>query len=100
LRGRTVREAIVVGLVGGAFYWGPLIDWLTVYLGPIPWLALGGVQTLFFAVGAVLIALAWRWVEPLWRGRWGSLLGLPALFASLIVLREAVTSVWPYGGFS
>lgn len=100
LRGRSVREAILVGLVGGACYWGLLIDWLTVYLGPIPWLALGGVQTLFFAVGAVLIALAWRWVDPLWRGTWGRLLGLPALLASLIVLREAVTSVWPYGGFS
>lgn len=100
LRGRTVGESILVGLVGGAFYWGLLIDWLTVYLGPIPWLALGGVQTLFFAVGAVVLTFAWRWIEPLWSGPWGRLIGLPAVLASLIVLREAVTAVWPYGGFS
>lgn len=100
LRGRTVGEAIGVGLVGGAFYWGPLIDWLTVYLGPIPWLALAGVQTLFFAAGAVLIALAWRWLEPLWRSTAARLFGIPAVLASLITLREAVTAVWPYGGFS
>src|SRR5690606_21984041 len=100
LRGRTVRQAIGVGLVGGAFYWGHLIDWLTVYLGPIPWIALAGVQTVFFAAGAVLIALAWRWLEPLWRSNAGRLIGIPAVLASLITLREAVTSVWPYGGFS
>src|SRR5690606_7918947 len=62
LHGRTVRESIWVGLVGGAFYWGPLIDWLTVYLGPVPWIALAGVMTLYFAAGAVLISLAWGWI--------------------------------------
>lgn len=100
LRGRTVRESIWVGLAGGAFYWGPLIDWLTVYLGPVPWIALAGVMTLYFAAGAVLISLAWGWIEPLWPGPGGQLLGMPAVLASLLTLREAVSSVWPYGGFS
>ncbi|HRN29387.1 MAG TPA: apolipoprotein N-acyltransferase [Terrimesophilobacter sp.] len=100
LRNRSLRDSIWVGLVGGAFYWGPLIDWLTVYLGPIPWLALAGVQTLFFTAGAVLLTLAWRWLELLWRGALGRVIGIPTVLASLLTLREAVTAVWPYGGFS
>lgn len=100
LRGRTTGQALLVGLVGGFVYWGVLIDWLTVYLGPVPWLALAGVQTVFFALGAVLIALAWRWIPAMWTGAWGRLVAFPAVLAGLLTLREAITSVWPYGGFS
>lgn len=100
LVGRTAGTAFAVGLVGGAAYWFPLIDWLTVYLGPVPWLALAGLQALFFGGAAVLIALAWRYVTPLWPGTFGRLVGVPAVLAGLWTLYEAITSTWPYGGFS
>ncbi|MES2094980.1 MAG: apolipoprotein N-acyltransferase [Actinomycetota bacterium] len=100
LNGRRAWSALLVGFVGGFAFFGNHILWLTVYLGPLPWIALAGLQAVFFALGCVLMALAWRHVPRVWSGSGGRLLGLPAVLAGLWVLREAVTSVWPYGGFS
>ena len=100
LNGRRARSAFLVGSVGGFTFFGNHILWLTVYLGPVPWLALAGLESIFFALGCVLIALAWRHVPQVWSGPGAQLIGLPAVLAGLWVLREAITSVWPYGGFS
>jgi apolipoprotein N-acyltransferase len=105
LLGRTVWASILVGLVGGFTFYGIHIFWLTTYLGAVPWLALAGLETIFFAVGAALIALAWRFGLRAWpaTGRWGAagrMILLPVILAGLWVLREAIVSVWPYGGFS
>lgn len=100
LIGRRVWASLLVGYVGGFAFFGSHILWITVYLGPVPWLALVGLESIFFALGAALIALAWRFVPRLWPGIAGRLLGLPVVLAGLWVLREGVSSVWPYGGFS
>jgi apolipoprotein N-acyltransferase len=97
---RSVGGALLVGLAGGFAFYGTHIFWLTVYLGPVPWLALAGLESIFFALGAVLIALTWRWASRVWRGRTGRLVWLPLALAAVWVLRESITSVWPYGGFS
>jgi len=76
------------------------IFWITVYLGAAPWLALGGLQSVFFAIGCALIALAWRFGDRALPGPVGQLLVLPLLIAGLWTLREFVTTTWPYGGFS
>lgn len=89
-----------MGTIGGFAFFGTHIFWLTVYLGPIPWLALAGLEAIFFGVGMTLIALAWRFVPRIWPGHGGRLLALPAVLGGLWTLREAITSVWPYGGFS
>ncbi|MBX3103876.1 MAG: apolipoprotein N-acyltransferase [Cryobacterium sp.] len=100
IRGRSIPGSFFVGLIGGFSFWGTHIFWLTIYLGPIPWLALAGLQTLFFAIGTVLIGLAWKFVPRVWPSTFGQLWMLPLLLAAIWTLREAVTSVWPYGGFS
>ena len=100
LNGRRVWSAFLVGFVGGFAFFGNHILWLTVYLGPVPWLALAALESIFFALGCVLMALAWRHVPRVWSGVGVQLVGLPAVLAGLWVLREAITSVWPYGGFS
>jgi apolipoprotein N-acyltransferase len=100
LVGRRVWTSLLIGFVGGFAFFGNHIYWLTVYLGPVPWLALTGLESIFFALGAMLIALAWRSVPRVWPGTAGRLLGVPMVVAGLWVLREAITSVWPYGGFS
>ncbi len=100
LDGRGSRSALLVGFVGGFAFFGTHIFWLTVYLGPVPWLALAGVESVLFALGCVLMALAWRHLPRVWSGPTARLIGIPAALAGLWVLREAVTSVWPYGGFS
>lgn len=100
LVGRRVWPSLLVGFVGGFAFFGNHILWLTVYLGPVPWLALAGLESIFFAIGCALMALAWRFVPLVWPGVTGRLIGLPAVLSGLWVLREAITSVWPYGGFS
>lgn len=100
LVGRTLWSAFLLGLLGGFSFWGTLIFWLTVYLGPVPWLALAGLQTIFYALGAMLLALTWRTVPRLSPGRLGRLVLLPAVLAAIWSLRESITSTWPYGGFS
>jgi apolipoprotein N-acyltransferase len=100
LIGRSAGGALLVGLAAGFGFFGTHIFWLTIYLGPIPWLALAGLESVFFALGALLIALALRSLPRVWPGRVGRLVLTPLVLAALWVLRESITSVWPYGGFS
>ncbi|MBC7518170.1 MAG: apolipoprotein N-acyltransferase [Microbacteriaceae bacterium] len=99
LVGRRFWGACLVGLIGGFAFWGSHIFWLTVYLGLVPWLALAGLQSVFFALGCAIIALAWRFS----RGSRSATMRYgvtPAAIAGLWLLRETITSNWPYGGFS
>lgn len=100
VKGRRLGTAFLLGLLGGFTFWGTHIFWLTIYLGPVPWLALAGLQTIFFALGAMLLALAWRLMPRVWPGRFGRLVLLPAVLGAIWTLRESITSTWPYGGFS
>lgn len=100
LRGRSIGEALLVGAVGGFAFYGVLIEWLTVYLGVVPWLALTLAQVLFVALGAVSITLAWRWVPRAFPSVAGRLLLLPVVLAGLWTAREGISNVWPWGGFA
>lgn len=89
-----------MGLIAGASFWLTLINWLTLYLGPVPWLALGILQAIFFAIGAMIISIALNRGPTRWPTRWGRIGLVSIVVASLWTLRESITSVWPYGGFS
>jgi apolipoprotein N-acyltransferase len=99
-RGRGIGGGLLIGAVSGFAYYGTLIDWLTVYLGIVPWLALTLAQVFFTALGGVLIALAWRWVPRAWPGIAGRLVLTPLAVAGAWTVREAVSSVFPFGGFA
>ncbi|GGF32626.1 apolipoprotein N-acyltransferase [Subtercola lobariae] len=100
LIGRSWRGAVLVGLIGGFAFWGSLINWLTLYLGPVPWLGLAILEAIFFAVGAVAIALVYRYANAVWTTRLGRLGVLPVVISGLWTAREAITAVAPEGGFS
>lgn len=101
LIGRRVGGALVAGLAFGAAFWFPHIDWTARFLGDdplawLPWVALAALQTLFTGLGAIPLALAYRWAPS---GRAARLLGLPLLLGALWTSRELVMGSWPYGGF-
>ncbi|WP_244893133.1 apolipoprotein N-acyltransferase [Agreia bicolorata] len=98
--GRRAPGAFLIGLVGGFSFWGVHIIWLTLYLGPIPWLALAILQALFFALGTSLIAVVYGRARRVWPGTRIRLVMLPIVIAGLWTAREAITAVWPEGGFS
>jgi apolipoprotein N-acyltransferase len=100
LRGRRAGTSFLVGLVFGLSFYLVHIEWATLFLGDIPWLALSTLEALFVAVGSILVTLAYRWVPRIWPTRAGVLGLLPLVVAGVWVLREAVSAVWPYGGFS
>ena len=100
LIGRTVFGALIVGFVAGCSFYLTHISWVSLFLGALPMWALTVLESLFFAVGALAITLAYRWIPRAWPGTAGRLLLLPAVVAGLWTAREAWASVWPYGGFA
>lgn len=99
LIGRSGWSAALVGFAFGLAFYLQLVSWTSLYLGPVPWLALSILESLIVAGGAVLIALAYRWVPRASTSRWVRLVWLPLLVAGLWSVREAATGSIPYGGF-
>lgn len=99
LIGRSGGGAVLVGAVFGASFFLTHIVWITRYLGALPWFALAGLETVFWALGSLLITLAYRWVPQVLGGTWGRLLALPGLVAGLWTARELFMGSWPYSGF-
>jgi len=100
LRGRRAGSAFLVGLVAGLSFYLVHISWTSLYLGALPWAALSTLEALFFAGGAVLVTLAYRWVPRIWPGAVGTTVLLPVVVGGLWTLREFVAGNWPYGGFA
>jgi apolipoprotein N-acyltransferase len=100
LRGRRPGGAFLVGFVGGLTYYLVQIAWAALFLGPVPLSALATLESILVGGGAVLISIAYRAVPLVWTSALGRLGFLPAVIAGLWTLREAIASVWPYGGFS
>ncbi len=100
LRGLSFWQGVAVGAVGGFSFYGILIWWLTIYLGPVPWIALTLAQVFFFSLGMGLIALTWKLTSEWWTSVSARLGLVPVLIAGVWVLREGIAAVWPFGGFA
>jgi apolipoprotein N-acyltransferase len=88
LRGRGWRGGFGVGALFGLAYFVPLLPWIGIYVGPLPWLALAVLEALLAGVGGALIAVISRAVwAPLWA-------------AALWVATEALEARFPFGGFA
>jgi apolipoprotein N-acyltransferase len=99
-RGLSFHTSLLVGAVGGFSFFGILIWWLTVYLGLVPWIALTLAQVFFFSLGMGLVGLAWHYGSRQWPSLAGRLMITPALVGGAWMTREAVSSVFPFGGFA
>ena len=99
LVGRSIGGALLVGAAfGGVFFFTHLI-WVGEFLGPLPWIALAGLETILFSNGAVLITLAYRWTARFPHRGTAQLVAIPLLVAGLWAGREVVLGSWPYTGF-
>jgi apolipoprotein N-acyltransferase len=87
VRGRSNRGAAGFGYVAGLAFFLPLLPWVGVYVGAVPWLALSAAQ-------AVAVAVFAAFVPWLGQKRWA-----PLWIASCWVAVEAVRSRVPFGGF-
>lgn len=95
--------AVLAGIAAGAGFWLPHIFWLTLYLGPIPWLALAVLMIAWYALQGAVTAMATRGLAVLLGGASRPiLLALvqAVVVAGIWVLREGVQGSWPYGGFA
>ena len=99
------RPGIAAGLgaVAGAAFWGPHIFWLTLYLGPVPWLGLCAIMVAWFALFGLVAGFTTRGLARI-RGLASRPLALIAAqslgAAGLWVAREQLQGSWPYGGFA
>jgi apolipoprotein N-acyltransferase len=100
LVGRSAGGALLVGFLAGVSFYLVHVSWTALYLGPVPWVALSVLESIFFAVGALLITLAFRFIPIVWNNTFGRLVLLPLVVAGLWTAREALVSTWPYGGFA
>ncbi|SFS18238.1 Apolipoprotein N-acyltransferase [Agrococcus baldri] len=100
LRGRTIGTSFGLGFTTGAIFFLLHIQWISVYLGPVPLIALTAWMAVWWGMGGVVLALAWRWAEPRMPGPIGSFVMLPLLLGGLWLLRESLSSTVPWGGFA
>lgn len=96
---RRARSGLLVGAVAGAAFWGPHIFWLTLYLGPVPWLGLACVMVFWFALFGAAVSFVTSTLGVGSRSLRATVLSALAV-AGLWVLREQLQGAVPYGGFA
>ena len=87
-----------IGFFGGLAFYMSQVEWLSLYLGPVPWIALSVMEALIFAVGAGAIAIVWRSAEKLRKSFYRNAL-IALIIATMWTAREWVAINLPYGGF-
>ena len=88
------RASILVGFIAGFAFYASQIPWMTVYLGPVPWLALSFLEATIFALGGFALNLTWGKLR-----NQVSSTALALLIASIWTAREWLACNFPYGGF-
>lgn len=87
--------AALVGFISGQAFYISHIEWISLYLGPIPLIALSTTVSIYHALGAGLAAWLFRRFDI--RGK--KVIPLALLLASIWTLREFGANNFPYGGF-
>ncbi|MEO0067346.1 MAG: hypothetical protein RJB63_471 [Actinomycetota bacterium] len=98
VRGLGFGKAFWVGYAGGFFFYVSQIEWMSLYLGPVPLLALSMLEAFFFGLGLASIAKVWAWLEAKPKLRFRGF-KISLAIATLWTAREWVSTNLPYGGF-
>ena len=98
IRGLRFWLAAGTGFLAGLAFYMSQVEWLSLYLGPIPWIALSVLEALIFAAGSGAIAIVWSWTQVLRKSLYRNAL-IALSIATLWTAREWVAINLPYGGF-
>ena len=98
VRGLGFRKAFGIGYLGGFLFYVSQIEWMSLYLGPVPLLALSILEAFFFGLGMAAIALVWQKLEANPKLRLRNL-SIALAIAVIWTAREWVSTNLPYGGF-
>lgn len=99
LIGRSIGGALAVGLLFGTSFYTLHLAWVGQFLGPVPRLALSGLETLLLGLGAIPLALAYRWTHRLPRRGAIQIVVVSVMIGGLWTAREVAVGSWPYSGF-
>lgn len=102
LRGVSMRAGFVLGFLGGLAYFLPVLHWTGIYVGNLPWLALGVTETLYVAFMCALVAKLQSGSHAPWAPAWlapHEARVRPVAVALLWVTQEWVRDNFPFGGF-
>lgn len=91
VRGLKFWRATLVGLAGGFAFFVAQIYWISQYLGPVPLIALAGLQAMIFSIASGFMGLASNRIKSSWL--------LALAIATLWNGREWLSTHYPYGGF-
>ena len=94
-RGMGFWGATAIGFLAGQIYYITHIEWLALYLGPVPLLALSTLMSLYFALGVGATAWLYKRLKPKGFGWIAFAVGATSIWT----LREWLGSNFPYGGF-
>lgn len=98
IRGLRFWPASGIGFIAGLAFYMSQVEWLSLYLGPVPWIALSVMEASIFAAGSGVIAIVWTWANTIRHSLYrNSLIAL--VIATLWTAREWVAINLPYGGF-
>lgn len=87
--------AFLVGFISGQAFYISHIEWISLYLGPIPLIALSTTVSIYHGLGAGLAAWLFRSFDV----KSQKVIPLALLLASIWTLREFAANNFPYGGF-
>ena len=99
LIGRSIGGGLLIGLIFGLSFYLIHILWATRYLGVIPWLALAGIEGVFWGAGSILIVLTYRWMPRLSDRPVVAHTATAVLVGGVWTARELFMGSWPYSGF-
>ncbi len=98
VRGLGFKRSFGVGFVGGFFFYVTQIEWMSLYLGPVPLLALSILEAFIFGLGMAAIARVWTWLESFRVSSWRPI-QISLAVATIWTAREWTSTNLPYGGF-
>jgi apolipoprotein N-acyltransferase len=98
IQGLKFFQATGVGFLAGMAFYMSQVEWISLYLGPVPLIALSVLESFIFALGAGSIALVWSFLNVRLRGSFASTM-ISLSIATVWTAREFVAINFPYGGF-